>query len=390
MFGYNPSPLTTLKDIDILIDIKEELRDGKPAEVNHNTSKSAEEVQEKFKLDLTSAGFTTADLLSMIDSSTEIKNETQVEDKQDRDDIVEKAITNSEITNTENNKQIDKNNQQTVIYRIPDEVLAEQKRQQAELEKARLELAEMQRKAEIAELQKKAEQEANAKIEAERAKLEAERKELEAIRAENERLRLEAEKQSLVREQQRIEDERKRETERKRLEEERLQLERDRIAAERAQLERQKQSIEQENNRRNEQLLAEQARLKAEADKRKQADIAEKRRKLKELQELKAARDRAAAEKEAASKKDKSSKTPKSIDIDNLPEVSVSATARYDDMDIDALYRTVRGYIVKNGMSKGLVSRSLLDKQFGKSNVDKLIFKSYLISVGKGVTFGNG
>ena len=52
-----------------------------------------------------------------------------------------------------------------------------------------------------------------------------------------------------------------------------------------------------------------------------------------------------------------------------------------------ALYK-VKKYMLSRGVAKGTISRKELDEKFGSQNIRRLMLKSYLISIGKGVTTG--
>lgn len=60
----------------------------------------------------------------------------------------------------------------------------------------------------------------------------------------------------------------------------------------------------------------------------------------------------------------------------------------YTAMSIDKLYETVKKFMLDTGVKKSTIELSELDKKFGANNIRKLIQKSYLIKIGKGVTIG--
>ena len=60
----------------------------------------------------------------------------------------------------------------------------------------------------------------------------------------------------------------------------------------------------------------------------------------------------------------------------------------YSELDIDALYNEVRTFMQSKGVAKSIIDRRVIEKRFGSHNIRKLILKSYLISIGKGVTIG--
>lgn len=61
---------------------------------------------------------------------------------------------------------------------------------------------------------------------------------------------------------------------------------------------------------------------------------------------------------------------------------------RYALMSTEALYKEVKQYMKKMGVSKRPIDQSALNNKFGETNIKKLIQKSYLIKAGKGVTTG--
>jgi hypothetical protein len=69
-------------------------------------------------------------------------------------------------------------------------------------------------------------------------------------------------------------------------------------------------------------------------------------------------------------------------------EPKLSTYEIYSAMTIEKLFGEVRKYMIELGVSKKLVDISLLNQKFGEVNIRKLIQKSYLIKMGKGVTIG--
>ena len=61
---------------------------------------------------------------------------------------------------------------------------------------------------------------------------------------------------------------------------------------------------------------------------------------------------------------------------------------KYTVMPVDNLYKEVKIYMEKLGVTKRAIDISTLNTKFGDTNIRKLIQKSYLIKVGKGVTAG--
>lgn len=60
----------------------------------------------------------------------------------------------------------------------------------------------------------------------------------------------------------------------------------------------------------------------------------------------------------------------------------------YAGLDIDALYDEVKLFLKKHNIEKKLIDRKILEAEFGTANIHKLMLKSYLISMKKGVTIG--
>lgn len=145
------------------------------------------------------------------------------------------------------------------------------------------------------------------------------------------------------------------------------QLEEERKARERAEeLAKEKQKTE---------LLKE-----LETEKEKSAKIAARLReeKIKELKEAK--------RRELIAKKKKEMLNKKAAQVaKEKPKAEVNI---YDTMEIESLYTEVRKFMSSLGVSRSIVDTKTLDDKFGKHNIRKLILKSYLISIGKGVTIG--
>lgn len=67
----------------------------------------------------------------------------------------------------------------------------------------------------------------------------------------------------------------------------------------------------------------------------------------------------------------------------------VSKEQIYSSMAIEVLYKEVKKFLEANGVNKSAVDRSILDKEFGVNNINRLLKKSFLISVaGKRITIG--
>lgn len=66
----------------------------------------------------------------------------------------------------------------------------------------------------------------------------------------------------------------------------------------------------------------------------------------------------------------------------------VNKEEQYNSLDIDTLYTKVVEFMMAHEVSKSAIDRNILDAEFGVLNINKLIMKSYLISMGKKVTIG--
>lgn len=69
-------------------------------------------------------------------------------------------------------------------------------------------------------------------------------------------------------------------------------------------------------------------------------------------------------------------------------ETTDGKTESYDEMTIESLYSHVKKFLVQSGVGKKLIEVSVLNSKFGEANIKRLIKKSYLILIGKGVTIG--
>lgn len=132
------------------------------------------------------------------------------------------------------------------------------------------------------------------------------------------------------------------------------------------------------------------AEMRAREARARDKEIREaKQRELETLMKIKAAR-----EAKAKSSANKSAPVKKDVTHQNVTHEHVSEPDRpvsfYNDLDTPALFNAVKKYALSIGMANKVIGRDILNSKFGKHNIDKLITKSYLISLGKGVTFGNG
>ena len=71
-----------------------------------------------------------------------------------------------------------------------------------------------------------------------------------------------------------------------------------------------------------------------------------------------------------------------------VPKKIVITPEMYADMPVDKLYAEVKQYMTRLGVKQRAVDISALNTKFGDANIRKLIQKSYLIKIGKGVTAG--
>jgi len=63
---------------------------------------------------------------------------------------------------------------------------------------------------------------------------------------------------------------------------------------------------------------------------------------------------------------------------------------KYSNMDDAALYSEIRNFLIEKGVKKAPVSRDIVEEEFGKSNVLRLIKRSYLVCIGEKITVGIG
>lgn len=93
-------------------------------------------------------------------------------------------------------------------------------------------------------------------------------------------------------------------------------------------------------------------------------------------------------EKQAQAVKIESRPSEKLVKAENKLSNEPVKTDAYSQMNIETLYANVKRFLVSSGVNKGLVSLTTLNQKFGEENIKKLIKKSYLILIGKGVTVG--
>lgn len=255
-------------------------------------------------------------------------------------------------------------------------------------------MAEEARLARIRQLEQEAriaEQEAELarkKREAEQRRIEEEQR-LRQLRAEEEaRKREEAERERIrLEEEQRLARIRQEQAKLDRMRAEQEMLEKQRIEQERlAEIRRKEQERLDAQKREQERLDAEKKEKEAQAEKKRKEEL------LKQLLEQKKKDEDAKKAKQKASQIQTSTQN-KGIDklkssITNQEIKPAAQYEKYSQLDIDALYAEVRKFLKKHNVEKKIVDIKILEDEFGKPNIKKLILKSYLISIGKGVTVG--
>lgn len=356
--GFNPMPNISLGDMENIFDIENEIAlmsDEEPDITPKNKTVDKNSLIQQFMLTEAVPKKVSQPIQSVktqqvkTSKPTELKYEVQ---EIDDDDI----------------KQHDEE-EQKLLERIKK---AEEVKKAEEAKKAEEERREKLRKLEEEALQAEKEAElARKKREAEQRRIDEERK-LQQMRLEEQARKEEAE---------RIESERKFKAEQERIKREQEQirlLEQQRIEAE-----NRRKQLEEENKR----------RQKEEENKRKQQEEKERQERLRKVLEIKKMKQ--AQEQAAKTNAVKNKQTAHKDAVDNLnkniksaPIQNGSLYDKYNSLDTDALYDEVRKFMNTHNVGKRIVDVKILENEFGKANIKKLILKSYLISVGKGVTIG--
>ena len=367
LIGFNPTPSISLGDTERIMDI-----------YNESIGDTGNQSTSKVDLDAIMKAFVITPK-----KQSSIKGVIEKEDGgEQRDSISEavKAVGNkTEQLNTESEAPSESS-------AGLEAAIAEEKRKAAEAVEAE--------RQKVAELQKQLE-----KMQQEQARLEQERQEqfekerqaqIEQERLKQEQARLEQEKQA------QLEKERLRQ-EREKLEREKLELERKKLEqakqAEQARLEQQQQAeqarLEQEKQAKQaEQARLEQARLE-QARLEQQRQLTLKKKKLAQLKQLQARKAALEQQKKVALEQQKRAAKVVAA-TPEIPSKPKEPGIDYSNLEAEALFNKVREYAVQNGLVGKLIDRKKLDNIFGERNISRLIFQSYLISIGKGVTFGNG
>lgn len=348
LIGFNPTPSISLGDTERIMDI-----------YNESIGDTGNQSTSKVDLDAIMKAFVVTPK-----KQSSIKGVIEKEDGGEQRDSISEAIkavgNKTEQPNTESEAPSESS-------AGLEAAIAEEKRKAAEAVEAE--------RQKVAELQKQLEQ-----MQQEQAKLEQERQE----QLEKER-QAQLEQERLKQEQARLEQEKQAQLEKERLRQEREKLEREKLELERKKLEQERQArLEQERQAKQaEQARLEQARLE------QQRQLTLKKKKLTQLKQLQARK--AALEQQKKAVLEQQKKATKVVA--DTPEISSKPKEPgidYSSLEAEALFNKVREYAVQNGLVGKLIDRKKLDNIFGERNISRLIFQSYLISIGKGVTFGNG
>lgn len=83
-----------------------------------------------------------------------------------------------------------------------------------------------------------------------------------------------------------------------------------------------------------------------------------------------------------------SEKSSKNNNVNSPPRRKLTRHEKYAQLTDERLMAYVSEFLKRNGVAKKPVDRRVLDSEFGQQNISKLIKRSYLISIGKGITLG--
>lgn len=343
--GFNPMPNISLGDMEDIFDIENELAilsDEEQPQSGITSQIDKDKIVKQFMLDSLNENSSL-----VVEKSEEIEDDFIIEDD-DLGDLIgsdeSEDDTSDEADNNDLDFDIDEDELSLEIG--DDEPEVQVTNTSVKNESIDDKEAELLRRIKAAEEAKK-----------------AERERVERLKKLEEEARLAEQEAEIAR--------KKREAEQAKLEEEKrlqqLKLERQRKEAELQQLEAEK---------------LKQARLREqqELDKKEK----EEQEKIRQLLLLKKKREQ---EEKAKSAKNSSINSLKSS-IQTKTVNETSDYIKYDNLDIDALYGEVRKFLKLHNVEKKIIDIKILENEFGKANIKKLILKSYLISIGKGVTVG--
>ena len=334
LIGFNPTPSISLGDTERIMDI-----------YNESIGDTGNQPTSKVDLDAIMKAFVITP-----------KKQSSIKGVREKEDGGEQRDSISEAVKAVGNKTEQPNTESEAPSESSaglEAAIAEEKRKAAEMVDAE--------RQKVAELQKQLE-----KMQQEQARLEQERVEKER--------QAQLEQEKLKQEQARLEQEKQAQLEKERLRQEREKLEREKLELERKKLEQAKQA---------EQARLEQARLE------QQRQLALKKKKLVQLKQLQARKADLEQQKKAALEQQKMAAKVVAA-TPEIPSKPKEPGIDYSSLEAEALFNKVREYAVQNGLVGKLIDRKKLDNIFGERNISRLIFQSYLISIGKGVTFGNG
>ena len=400
--GFNPIPNISLGDMEELFDIENEMELMSDKSVDKPAAKSIpskEDIIKEFMIDMGS-------------------DKQQVQEIKSKPEQLDNQQTNIEINVSAEDLRSKEEKQAAASTKLLDnkQVELEQERERLRKEEERLRRIELEQQLlnkQLLETQRKQEEE---RLRQEKVREEQIRREIvqRLFRETEEKLRAQEkareEKERAEKERQRLENE-LREQKQRAYEQELLRQKAE--AEARAKLEAEARIRAEEaakaEKRQNEEyikrLLAEKdrrdklAKQKAEREKaeqlqrQKQAQQAQQTQQLKQTAKVqtisteaeakikKAQLDAANAKKLAEEASIKAEEAVKSYQ-------NTSPTSKYDMMDVEALYGEVRKFLKLHNIDRKIIDIKILENEFGRANIKKLIVKSYLISIGKGVTVG--
>ena len=378
--GFNILPNISLGDMEAVMDIENEVKVMSEQKSVTRTQVNKDDILKMFTLDTPKTSVDTRETVrtqQTISKQAQDKHIETIKNKLTNDTVGGSTISNEEIE-------------------LKNRLKAAEEQRRAE--EARLErIRKLEEEARIAEQEAEL---ARKKREAEERRIEEEQRIRQLRAAEEARKREEEERERIRAEQERIRIEEAQRLERIRQEQAKL----DRIRAEQQLLEQQRleqQRLEQQ--RMAEMQRKEQERLDAqrheqerlEAERKEKEELAEKKKKEELLKQLMEQKKHEAAKKPVEQKPVRTTQSTQNKGIDKLKSSITSQEIkpaahyeRYSQLDTDALYDEVRKFLKKHNVEKKIVDIKILEDEFGKPNIKKLILKSYLISIGKGVTVG--